>query len=816
MDNELKFTISADSSSLVQETNKAATALSGLEQKAEAVGSKGSSASGAFASSLESLGKGITDFVKSPLESMQSGISGMLTKMGPLAVGIAGVAAGVGLAAKALFDLGAAAADEVESLENLSAQTGMSTQDLQALEEIAKEAGLESLNLGRTIGSLNQQLAEGKGDFVAALDKLNISLTDLSTGKPKDAVTLLDDMRAKLLEIQDPTERAQAAQSALGGRLRELIPLLLNSNGSLRENMEAVKGMGLAYSEAEKQGLKKFDEAMDKLGRVWTTVMNSIKGYIGSVLGNAFAMFESLGEKVAWFGDKLSWVGEKLGIVSPKTAEAATQTQQLAATTDSAAKSTTFFAYTQESLAAQEKDAADAAKKNREEQDRLREAAEKAYRPMDQLSTAIQREIKWFGETAVIRQHADEILKASAKQVQFGGKISESQAKLVELALAFRDGTRQAGGFGPAVEEAGTSVNILGMDIDAFRTKYKGMQDDLAAVQGRPLFPVPTTSESVADLLKPMEPIPQEFGKIGGECRNQFMQQVSTIWTDFSKDLADQIVSGDFNLLDTFKKLGESLLRVLTESLITPLMDSLGKMLTKGIGDLLGGIGIPGLGRLGSSAAGAAGSAAGSAGGAVGGIAGGAMSFGTAALGGAISGLVSGVIGLFKNDHSKDIEANTRYTAIDVHETIRVVQELNTTTWHVRDAIMETGSMINQSIWDTAGMIRDAVASKAPEGTEASAPAGSYQVGTAYVPRSGLYRLEQGEAVLTPAENRARATSIRGGDVNIYLSISGAADDLVQTVKNKVIPILKREMQGGNTGLREAVRLAYDTTAGAY
>jgi len=77
----------------------------------------------------------------------------MLEKLGPLgialgAVATAGVAAGVGL-----FKFVSAASDNLERLENLSAITGLAVADLQAMEQITKEAGLAGMDLGRIIGN---------------------------------------------------------------------------------------------------------------------------------------------------------------------------------------------------------------------------------------------------------------------------------------------------------------------------------------------------------------------------------------------------------------------------------------------------------------------------------------------------------------------------------------------------------------------------------------------------------------------------------------------------------------------------------------
>jgi len=131
-------------------------------------------------SSFENLGRSIQDFARNPVQAAQGAITGFLETLGPTALALGGIATAVIAAGVAFTKLGIAAANELEQLENLSAQTGISTQDLQALQAVAKAAGLESLDLGRTIGMLNKQLADGKGDFVDTIKKLGLSLTDLS------------------------------------------------------------------------------------------------------------------------------------------------------------------------------------------------------------------------------------------------------------------------------------------------------------------------------------------------------------------------------------------------------------------------------------------------------------------------------------------------------------------------------------------------------------------------------------------------------------------------------------------------------------
>src|SRR5512135_160782 len=172
--------------------------------------------------SFESVGRTIMDFVRSPVQTLQNTFTTMLGTLGPTAVGIGAVGAAGAVAGKYLFDSMSSAADLYESLKNTSAITGLSISDLQALTQVAREAGLESMDLGRVIGRLNQEMGSpAAGAFEKGLTALGISTKDLA-GNQKDAVTILDELRVVLLSIPDPVERSQVGMAILGVRYRDL------------------------------------------------------------------------------------------------------------------------------------------------------------------------------------------------------------------------------------------------------------------------------------------------------------------------------------------------------------------------------------------------------------------------------------------------------------------------------------------------------------------------------------------------------------------------------------------------------------------
>lgn len=233
----------------------------------------------------EILGKAIQDFAQNPVAAAKAGVVSILEGLGPAAIGMGAVAAAVGLAGKALWDMGADMAARAEDLHNLKISTGLATQTIQALQQISKEAGLEGIDLARTIGELNKQLGSREGgDFTRALVANNIALTD-SNGAAKDAVSLLDELRGKYSDIVDPVERAQAMNAALGGRLRSLIPLLMSSNTSLAEQIKIMEESGPVWDDLTQRKLMQFDAALDKINRTWTSLVVDFKAGVGSFLG---------------------------------------------------------------------------------------------------------------------------------------------------------------------------------------------------------------------------------------------------------------------------------------------------------------------------------------------------------------------------------------------------------------------------------------------------------------------------------------------------------------------------------------------------
>lgn len=221
---------------------------------------------------FESLGTAIQNFAANPLQAAQSGLTSLLGTLGPTAVGIGAVAAGAVAAGVAIFKVASEAADAAEKIQNLSYTTGMTVQNVQALQRLGKERGLGDLT--GMIEKLNVQLgSKTGGDFTEAILRSGIA--------PKagaDAIYYLEEMRKRYAAISDEATRAQKVAGDFGRRLfSEAGPLVLNSLESISKQLEAIKTSGALYADVEMKRLLELGAMLDEHGRSWELLTKKMK-----------------------------------------------------------------------------------------------------------------------------------------------------------------------------------------------------------------------------------------------------------------------------------------------------------------------------------------------------------------------------------------------------------------------------------------------------------------------------------------------------------------------------------------------------------
>lgn len=255
--------------------------LPDLIQKFNSMRKAGEEVHGGFAT----LGQGIMNFAQNPLAATQAGIGSLLTTLGPTAVGIGAIATGAITAAASFLKLSERLSETAMQLRNESIVSGLTIQDMQAMNRLATEAGFENSNLARILGMLNRELSgEGaKPDFIKVLNALRLEAGQGAADLSRGIVPLLDDLQARLNAVQDPFKRAEYVNAAFNRRQTELAVLLQTSKTAFSEQIEEIKKAGNVYGDETQTKLLRLHENLATLGRAWESVKIKATDYFVSV-----------------------------------------------------------------------------------------------------------------------------------------------------------------------------------------------------------------------------------------------------------------------------------------------------------------------------------------------------------------------------------------------------------------------------------------------------------------------------------------------------------------------------------------------------
>lgn len=199
------------------------------------------------------------DEASSQMSKMGENIKGAFDKISlASAAALAGVTAFAGSALTHFADLG-------EELSNLSAQTGISTENLSGMKVVAEAMGLSMENITGSVKKMQVNLATMAEDTQKAneaLQPLGITFKEIKDLKPEEQ---LFELGNKIAAIQDPAQRTALAVQFFGKSGADLIPFFQQGNASLEEFVQKARDMGLAMDDVSANKALALDDAMDNL-----------------------------------------------------------------------------------------------------------------------------------------------------------------------------------------------------------------------------------------------------------------------------------------------------------------------------------------------------------------------------------------------------------------------------------------------------------------------------------------------------------------------------------------------------------------------
>lgn len=174
--------------------------------------------------------------------------------------------------------------EQFSQVQDLANRLGTTAESVQRLGEVAKESGVETEVLFKTLqkGTTNAyQAATGNEALAEAFDAIAVDAKEFANAAPEEQLTLLAEGFEK---AGFNAQTLNAAQTALGKTSREILGLLAKGPDELKESLEGAKV-------ASNETVATLKETTEKFEKMWA----SLKAYGADALDYLIKRVEALG-----------------------------------------------------------------------------------------------------------------------------------------------------------------------------------------------------------------------------------------------------------------------------------------------------------------------------------------------------------------------------------------------------------------------------------------------------------------------------------------------------------------------------------------
>jgi hypothetical protein len=200
------------------------------------------------------------------VEGRLSKLGGGFAKFGKVAAaGAAAAGAAVAAAAVGVFKAAESVAGANDKILKSSLKVGAASDRYQELQYWAGQNGVESDNLSRALGRLNQRMAkaddETKG-YGKAFADLGVQVKD-TNGELRTSDEVFADTVASLRAIESPAARSAKAAEVFGTKLaRDLMPALDDTSLGIEEAAQRAQELGLIIDQEALEASARFGDAL--------------------------------------------------------------------------------------------------------------------------------------------------------------------------------------------------------------------------------------------------------------------------------------------------------------------------------------------------------------------------------------------------------------------------------------------------------------------------------------------------------------------------------------------------------------------------
>jgi len=234
-----------------------------------------------FAAKDENFARTV-DNLQKRLNGFEGGVNAFTGKVGSMAAAfgrvigpLAALAAGF-VGARAAVDSFRSAIDLGGKLNDLSARTGETAANLAVLQRAFQNAGMGAEAVGPMLNRLQKfMIAAGEGgkEQAEVMNKLGLSLSDLSSKAPLDQMRILAE---RIAAITDPAQRSALAMAVFGRSGGELLPLLR----AMGVELDIARGQLGSYPAILQQNAEVMDRIGDNFGAMSSKAMEFATGLL--------------------------------------------------------------------------------------------------------------------------------------------------------------------------------------------------------------------------------------------------------------------------------------------------------------------------------------------------------------------------------------------------------------------------------------------------------------------------------------------------------------------------------------------------------
>ena len=197
-------------------------------------------------------------------QSNATGFSAALTKVGEAADKVAEkmavISAAAASALSGLVMLVGSSSQTAAGWKETADEIGFTAESVQKLEYASAGIGVEMDDITGAIKNMNQNAEESEGKF----KKIGVRVKD-NNGEYKNSERIFSETVSALGQIENETERNQAATAIFGENARKIAPAFEDGGAALKSLGNEAESLGGIVSEDDVESLAKFNQELNKV-----------------------------------------------------------------------------------------------------------------------------------------------------------------------------------------------------------------------------------------------------------------------------------------------------------------------------------------------------------------------------------------------------------------------------------------------------------------------------------------------------------------------------------------------------------------------